>query len=179
MRHVLAALQAAHGTRKILVGAGRFGAGARDDERRSGLIDQDGVDLVDDGVVVTALNTLLGAGDHVVAQVVKAKLGVGTIGDIGLIGRALKLERHVVLQQTDGHAQILIDTTHPLGVALGQVVIDGNDVHALAGDGIEIAGQRRDERLALAGLHLGNVALVKRHGADKLYIKVTHARDAL
>ena len=179
MRHVLAALKATHGTREVLVGAGGLGAGTRDDERRSGLIDQDGVDLVNNGVVVTALNTLLGAGDHVVAQVIEAKLGVGAIGDIGLVGRALKLERHVVLQQTDGHTQILIDATHPLGVSLGQVVIDGNDVHALAGNGVEVAGQRRNERLALAGLHLGNMTLMKRHGADELYVKVTHARDAL
>ena len=128
---------------------------------------------------MTALNTLLGAGDHVVAQIIEAKLGVGAIGDIGLVGRALKLERHVVLQQTDGHTQILIDTTHPLGVTLGQVVVDGNDVHALAGDGIEVAGQRRNECLALAGLHLGNMTLMKRHGANELYVKVTHARDAL
>ena len=179
VRDVLAALKAAHGAREVLVGAGGLGAGARDDERRSGLIDQDGVDLVDDGVVVAALNTLLGAGDHVIAQVIEAKLGVGAVRDVGLVGRALKLERHVVLQQADGHAQVLVDTAHPLGVALGQVVVDGDDVHALTGDSVEIAGQRGDEGLAFAGLHLGDVALVQRHGADELYIKVTHAHGAL
>ena len=179
VRHVLAALQPAHGAREVLVGAGRLGAGARDDQRGPGLVDQDGVDLVDDSVAVAALDALLGAGDHVVAQVVKAKLGVGAVGDIGLVGRALKLERHVVLQQADGHAQILVDAAHPLGVALCQVVVDGNDMHALAGDGVKIAGQGGDERLAFAGLHLGDMTLVQRHGADELYVKVTHARDAL
>ena len=39
VRHVLAALKATHGTREVLVGAGGLGAGARDDERRSGLVD--------------------------------------------------------------------------------------------------------------------------------------------
>ena len=52
-------------------------------------------------------------------------------------------------------------------------------MHALAGDSVEVAGQGGDERLALAGLHLGNMTLMKRHGADELYVKVTHARDAL
>ena len=179
VRHVLTALQAAHGAREVLVGAGGLSAGARDNERRPGLIDQDGVDLVDDGVVVTALNTLLGAGNHVVAQIIETELGVGAVRDVGLVGWALKLERHVVLQQTDGHAQILVDATHPLGVALGQVVVDGDDMHALTGDSVEIAGQRGDERLTLAGLHLGNMTLMKRHGADELYVKVAHARDAL
>ena len=179
MRDVLAALKAAHGAREVLVGAGGLGAGARDDERRSGLVDQDGVNLVDDGVVVAALYTLLGAGDHVIAQVIETELGVGAVRDVGLVGRALELERHVVLQQTDGHAQVLVDAAHPLGVALGQIVVDGNDVHALTGDSVEIAGQRGDEGLAFAGLHLGDVTLVQRHGADELYIKVTHAHGAL
>ena len=179
VRDVLAALKAAHGAREVLVGAGGLGAGARDDERGTRLVDQDGVDLVDDGVVVAALHTLLGTGNHVIAQVIETELGVGAIGDIGLVGRALKLERHVVLQQTDGHAQVLVDAAHPLGVALGQVVVDGDDVHALTGDSVEIAGQRGDEGLAFAGLHLGDVALVQRHGADELYIKVTHAHGAL
>ena len=128
---------------------------------------------------MSALNTLLGTGDHVVAQVVEAELGVGAVGDIGLVGRALELERHVVLEQTDGHAQVLVDAAHPLGVALGQVIVDGNNVHALAGDGVEVAGQGGDEGLAFAGLHLGDVALVKRHGADELHIKVAHAHGAL
>ena len=179
VRHVLAALQAAHGAREVLVGAGGLSAGARDNERRPGLIDQDGVDLVDDGVVVTALHALLGTGDHVVAQVVETELGVGAIGDVCLVGRTLELERHVVLEQTDGHAQVLVDAAHPLGVALCQVIVDGNDMHALAGNSVEIAGQRGDEGLTFAGLHLGNMTLMKRHGADELYVKVAHARDAL
>ena len=179
VRHVLTALQAAHGTREVLVGAGGLGAGARDNERRSGLIDQDGVDLVDDGVVMAALYALLGAGDHVVAQVVETELGVGAVGDVCLVGRTLELERHIVLEQTDGHPQVLIDAAHPLGVALCQVIVDGNDMHALAGDSVEVAGQGGDKGLAFAGLHLGDMALVKRHGADELHIKVAHAHGAL
>ena len=32
----------------------------------------------------------------------------------------------------DGHAEELVDAAHPLGVAAGQVVVDGDDVDALA-----------------------------------------------
>ena len=179
VRDVLAALKAAHGAREVLVGAGGLGAGARDDERRSGLVDQDGVNLVDDGVVVAALYTLLGAGDHVIAQVIETELGIGAIRDVSLVGRALELERHVVLQQTNCHAQVLVDAAHPLGVALCQVIVDGNDMHALAGDSVEIAGQRGDEGLTFAGLHLGDVALVQCHGANELHVKVAHTHGAL
>ena len=179
VRHVLAALKATHGTREVLVGAGGLGAGARDDERGTRLVDQDGVNLVDDGVVVAALHTLLGAGNHVIAQVIETELGVGAVRDVGLVGRTLELERHVVLEQTDGHAQVLVDAAHPLGIALCQVIVDGNDMHALAGDSVEVAGQGGDERLALAGLHLGDVALVQCHGANELHVKVAHTHGAL
>ena len=179
VRDVLAALKAAHGTREVLVGAGGLGAGTRDDERGTCLVDQDGVDLVDDGVMVAALHALLGASDHVVAQVIETKLGVGAVGDVCLVGRTLELERHVVLEQTDGHSQVLVDAAHPLGVALGQVIVDGNDVYTLAGNSVEVAGQRGDQGLAFAGLHLGDMPLVQCHGANELHVKVTHARDAL
>ena len=128
---------------------------------------------------MTALHALLGTGDHVVAQVIKAELGVGAVGDVCLVGRTLELERHVVLEQTDGHAQVLVDAAHPLGVALCQVIVDGNDMHALAGDSVEIAGQRGDEGLTFAGLHLGDVALVQCHGANELHVKVAHTHGAL
>jgi hypothetical protein len=79
--------EAADRAREVLVGAGGLGAGARDDERRSGLVDEDGVHLVDDGVVMPALHAHVGARDHVVAQVVEAELGVRAIGDICGVGR--------------------------------------------------------------------------------------------
>ena len=52
-------------------------------------------------------------------------------------------------------------------------------MHALAGNSVEIAGQRGDEGLAFAGLHLGDVALVQRHGANELHVKVAHTHGAL
>ena len=42
----------------------------------------------------------------------------------------------------------------------GEVVVHGDDVHAVAGDGVQVARERGDERLALACLHLGDHALV-------------------
>ena len=176
---LLAALQAAHGTGEVLVGARRLGASARDDEGRTRLIDKDGVDLVDDGVSVTALHTLTGAHHHVVTQIVEAELGIGAIGDVGGIGGQLVLERHAVLQQAHGHTQEAIDLAHPLGVALCQVVVNGNDVDALGGNGVKVAGERGDKRFTLARLHLGDHAFMQRHGADELHIEMTHAKRAL
>ena len=78
----------------------------------------------------------------------------------------------------DGQAEEAVDLAHPLGVALGEIVVDGNDVDAAAGEGVEVAGKRGDEGLAFAGLHLGDLAGVEDGAADQLDIEVAHANDA-
>ena len=50
---------------------------------------------------------------------------------------------------------------------------------ALVLEGVEVDRQRGDERLALAGLHLRDHALVQDHAADELHVEVTHAEHAL
>ena len=73
----------------------------------------------------------------------------------------------------------LVDLAHPLGVALGEVVVDGDDVDAVAGERVEVDGKRGDQRLAFAGLHLGDLALVQHHAADQLHVEVALAERAL
>ena len=81
----------------------------------------------------------------------------------------------LVHDAADGQAQELVDGAHPGGVALGKVVVHGDDVDAAPGERIEIDGQGRDQRLALAGLHLGDAALVQHHAADELHVEMTLA----
>ena len=161
----------------VLVGGLVGGAG--DDERGAGFVDEDGVDFVDDAVVVAALDLILELELHVVAQVVEAELVVGAVGDVGGVGLAALLVGEVVDDDADGEAEEAVDLAHPFGVALGEVVVDGDDVDAAAGEGIEIAGERGDEGLAFAGLHLGDLAGVEDHAADQLDVEVAHADGAL
>ena len=70
------------------------------------------------------------------------------------------------------------DGTHPLRVALGQVVVDRDDVDAAAGHRVQRGRERRDERLALAGLHLGDAALVEDDAAHQLDVEGTHVQLA-
>ena len=57
-----------------------------DDERRAGLVDQNRIDLVDDGVVHATLHAVFYFIDHVVTQIVKTKFVVGTVGDVCTVG---------------------------------------------------------------------------------------------
>ena len=176
---VLVGHESTHRGGKVLVGGCRLGAGTTDDERGTGLVNKNRVDLVDDGIVMATLNTHVCPGDHVVAQVVEAELRVRAVGDVCGISGLLEPKSHAVLEQTHRHAHKPVDAAHPLAVALGQVVVDGNDVDALTLNGVEVSGEGGDERLALARLHLGNGALVQGDAAHQLYVEVPLTNGAL
>src|SRR6202044_2419985 len=76
-------------------------------------------------------------------------------------------------------AEETIDLPHPFGVAPGEIVVDGDDMDALAGQRIEIDRKGGNQRLAFAGLHLGNVAFVQHHAADQLNVEMALAERAL
>ena len=86
------------------------------------------------------------------------------------------MPRHV-----DAHrqAQEVVEPAHPLGVAPRQVVVDGDHVHALAGQRVQVDRQRGDQGLAFAGAHLGDLAVVQRDAADQLHVEVAHLQHAL
>ena len=152
---------------------------AGNDERRARLVDQDRIDLVDDGEGMAALHHLRHVVFHVVAQIVEAELVVGAVGDVGGVGLAALVVVEAVDDDADGHAEELVDLAHPLGVAAGEIVVDGDDVHALAGERVEIDGERRDQRLAFAGAHLGDRALVQHQAADQLNVEMALLERAL
>ena len=99
----LAGLHLGRQARELGVQVGGLLGRAGDDQRGARLVDEDVVDLVDDGEAVVhrlAVGGLLAAAvlelllqrlGHVVAQVVKAELGVGAVGDVGGVGGGLLL----------------------------------------------------------------------------------------
>ena len=60
-----------------------------------------------------------------------------------------------------------VHLAHPFGVARRQIVIDRDDVHALAGDGIQINGERGDKRLPSL-VRISEFTLVQHHAAQHL-----------
>ena len=134
--------------------------------------------------------------DHVVAQVVEAELVVRAVGDVRGVRLLARdgpevdesLVRapviwvvqvgNVVLDDADRQAEAMEDGTHPLRVALGQVIVHGHDVDAALRHRVQRRGQRGDEGLALAGLHLRDLSLVQRHSAEELDVEVAHAELA-
>ena len=156
---VLVADQLAGDPGEVLVVLAGVADRPRDDQRGPRLVDQDRVDLVDDGVGVAPLHPEVGPHRHVVAQIVEPELVVGPVGDVGGVGGAALCRGHLRLDQADLEPEEAVDAAHPLGVALGQVVVDGDEVDPGATEGVEVGRHRRHQRLALAGLHLGDGAV--------------------
>ena len=84
-----------------------------------------------------------------------------------------------VHDDADGEAENFVDGAHPGGVALGEVVVHRHHVHAAPGERVEIDGERCDQRLAFAGLHLGDRAVVEHHAAHELHVEMALADGAL
>ena len=162
----------------LVVFIGGLFRGAGDDERGPGLVDQDGVHFVDNGVVELALGIVLQVELHVVAKVVEAELVVRAVGHVGAVGHLPFLVREPVDDDPHREAEELIHRPHPLGVAPRQVIVHRDHVHAAAGQCVQVHRERRDERFSFAGLHLGDPARVKDDAADELGVEVPHAERA-
>ena len=177
---VLVAGQLRHETRELAVPTGHVALGrAGDDQRGMGLIDEDGVDLIDDGVMVAALHQIGLLPRHVVAQVVEAELVVGAVGDVGVVLLAALRRLLVGDDAADVHAEEAVDTTHQLALVARQVVVDRDHVHALAFECVQVARERRDQSLAFTGLHFGDIAPVQGRATHELHIEVTLSQSAL
>jgi hypothetical protein len=186
--------QPGHEPREAVVQVTRFLGLSADDERRARLVDEDVVHLVHDAEVAAALDPFGELRDHVVPEVVEAQLVVGGVGDVGgvclppgdrtqvqhpLVARTVvrvEHERAVVLDDAERQPEAVEDGSHPLRVALGEVVVDGDHVDATAGHRVERGSERRHERLALAGAHLRDATLVEHHRAHQLHIERAHAQ---
>ncbi len=84
---------------------------------------------------------------------------------------------HLGEDRTDPQAQEMVDAAHLLGLVLREIVVRRDDVHALAGQRVQVAGKGTDEGLAFTGLHLGDVAPVERGAAHELDVEVALATD--
>ena len=152
---------------------------ATDDQRRAGLVDQDRVHLVHDGVVQAVLHTVLHLVHHVVTQVIEAVFVVGTVGDVRAVRGLLFFARHVGQVDTHRQPQEVVQTAHPLRVTVGQVVVHGHNVNTLARQSVEVHRQGCGQRLAFTRAHFRNLAVVQRHAAQQLHIEMAHLHDTL
>ncbi|GBD16449.1 hypothetical protein HRbin26_01347 [bacterium HR26] len=168
-----------------------------DDQRGARLVDQDVVHLVDDGVVQLALDDVLRPVDQVVPQVVEPEFVVRPVGDISQVRLAARdrppvvepvvragVRIHVagvvdagelVGDHTHRDAEEVVDRAHPAAADPREVIVGRHQVAATSLERVEVERQRRNQRLPLAGLHLGDLALVQHDARHELHVEVPHA----
>ena len=127
--------------------------------------------------MVSALYALLGTRDHVVAQIVKTKFRVCAVGYISFVCRLFVGKLHAVLQKAYVHAKEMIEAAHLLAVALCQVVVYRNDVHAFSRNSVQVSCKCRDKGLTFTRFHLGNGPMMERNTTYNLHVKMTHAQN--
>ena len=148
---------------------------AGNDQRGARIVDQHRVDLVDNRVMMLALHQIFLADSHVVPKVVETEFVVGSEGDVAFIGPAAGGGIGIVLvDAVHGQAVEHVERPHPLGVTLGEVVVDRHHVHSLAGKRIQEHGKSRHEGLSLTGGHLGDLALMQGDASDQLHVIMDH-----
>ena len=123
------------------------------------------------------LYALGGMAHHIIAQVIEAEFVVGSIGYISRVCALLVPMFH--LGKDDAHADVEkpIDTPHPFGIALREVIVHGNQMNSLAGQRVEISRQGSHQSLAFTCTHLGNLTLMQRHATDELHVEMAHSQN--
>ena len=112
---------------------------AGDDEGRARLVDEDGVNFVNDAVPMVALDlVLLARGHAVVAEVVETELARSAVGDVAAVHLAPDIRCHLLLDATDRDAQEGVQVAHPLGVAAGEVVVDRDELRVAAVQRVQV-----------------------------------------
>ncbi|SKY04563.1 Uncharacterised protein [Mycobacteroides abscessus subsp. abscessus] len=127
---------------------------------------------------MAALHEILECMRHVVTQVIEPELVVGAVGDVGGVSDLALLRSHPGEDHGGLETEEAVDASHPLRVALCEVVVDGDDMHAVAGQRIEVGGQHTGQGLALTRLHLGDVAVMQRGTTHDLHVEVLLVENA-
>ena len=72
-----------------------------------------------------------------------------------------------------------MDLTHPLGISFCQVIIDRNDMNALAVQCIQVGRKGGYQCLTFTSLHLRNTSLMQNNAADQLNPIMTHTKNSV
>ena len=110
----------------------RLVALAGNDQRGARFINQDGVNLVNHGIVMSALHHIAAVDHHVVAQIIKAHLVIRAVGDIAGIRHAPLFSAQIMDDDANAHPQKTEQLPHLFALELCQVVVDRDDVNTLA-----------------------------------------------
>ena len=117
---------------RSLVQVGGLVAASGDDKRSPRFVYKDRIDFIDDREVHFALHLILLAYAHIVTQIVKAEFVVCSVCYIAGISGAALLVVEIMYDESYGESEEAVNASDKLGVTLCEVIVDCNDMNALA-----------------------------------------------
>ena len=88
------------------------------DQRRARFVNEDRIDLINNGKIQRPLDTILGAEGHVVSQIIKPELIVGAISNIDAVCFLFFLLALTGINHPRRHAESLVEWGHPFTAPL-------------------------------------------------------------
>jgi hypothetical protein len=128
---------------------------------------------------VAALDGAFERDRHVVAQVVEAEFRVRPVRDVGRVCVSPLGEGHHVRDKAGADPERVEHGLDPLRIALGEIVVDRDEMDVLPRERVQVERHRGDERLSFARAHLGDVALVEDDPAHHLDVEEADAHRPL
>ena len=147
-------------------------------QRRPGLIYEDRIHLVYNGIVQLALHHSFLIDHHIIAQIIETVLIIGPISDIRLISGSPVSFGNAMYHASYREPQECIEFAHPFHITLCQIIVDGDHVDALSFQRVEVGRQRRHEGLTFTCLHLGYPALMEHDTTYHLNVEMLHAQTS-
>ena len=156
----------------------RFIRGTRNNQRCAGLVNQNRVHFVNDGETQASLYLVRNMLSEIIAKIIKAEFIVSAVGDVRGVSCPFLFRHLTALDHANRHPEKFENRRHPARVPLSQVLVDGNNVHTIAGQCVEVSRQGRNQCFALTGAHFRNISLVQNDATNKLHIEVTQPQTS-
>jgi len=145
-------------------------------QRGPGLINQNTVYLIHNSIVEVPLDHVLFLNHHIIPKVIETKLIIGSINNIGVVGRNFFIIIQPVYYQADRKPQKPENLSHPLTVPCGQVIVYSYNMDSPPGKSIKICRQCGYKGFTFTGLHFRYSSLVKDYPTYQLDIKMPHSQ---
>src|SRR3546814_15682479 len=116
--------------------------GSRNDERGARFVEQDRIDLVNDGEIEGALHHLPALIFHIVAQIIEAKFVIGRIRDVGGISLSPLILAQVRHDHAGGKPTEAIDQPHPVTVATGELIVHRSEERRVGSESVSTGRSR-------------------------------------
>ena len=154
----------------------RFLALSGNDKWCPSLIDQYGIDLIDQCIVQPSLHKLFFINNHVISQIIKSEFIICHICDVTIICGTSLIIIHAVQYHTYSQSEEFMYLSHPFCITFCQIIIDSYNMYAFSFQCIQIRRQSCDQCLTFTGFHLCNTSLMQDNSTDDLYAVMLHSQ---